>query len=318
MVFSPKGNLLASGDLDGIIRIWDIRTGKTAFKLKEDLGRIHSLAFSPDGQALITVSYQKGWRLIKSRPRWNTEPYQEYTVTATAMTRWDLKRRSQVWRKKILVDCNHMILSPNGKVIATDDPPSARIKLWNAETGELIGHLPGKIPFTAFAFSPDSKTLAVAYEGREVALWAVTDREVVARFRARWESDNDPRYENSLGPDVRALAFSPDGRYVVAGHNESHLTLYEIKKLVARAIKGCRCSEKNCLFFMPDSKRFVTLGTNYVQVLKVPSGEKEQGVILNVPDWPVSIMAFSADGKVFATDYEKNRTIALWRLDEKE
>src|SRR4030042_1421951 len=51
--FSPDGLFLASGHYDGMIRIWDLRTGllQLVFESQE---AIQSLVFSPDGRLLAS------------------------------------------------------------------------------------------------------------------------------------------------------------------------------------------------------------------------------------------------------------------------
>ena len=52
-VFSPDGLTLASGHYDGMIRLWDMRTGVLLLEIQSD-EVIESLAFSPDGRLLAS------------------------------------------------------------------------------------------------------------------------------------------------------------------------------------------------------------------------------------------------------------------------
>jgi WD40 repeat protein len=53
---SPDGRLLASGDVDGQVRLWDLATGKEVRRFEGHYGAVCSLAFSVDGLLLISGS----------------------------------------------------------------------------------------------------------------------------------------------------------------------------------------------------------------------------------------------------------------------
>ena len=76
--FSPDGNLLATGSLDDILRLWSVATGELLFTVESFLGmnkvrfvaqRIASLAFSPDGM-ILAVGSMDGTIVL-----WDMKPY---------------------------------------------------------------------------------------------------------------------------------------------------------------------------------------------------------------------------------------------------
>jgi WD40 repeat protein len=54
--FSADGKLVATGDLRGAVRVWDVYTGKQVAALNAHLGPVTSLAFSHDGVLLVTAA----------------------------------------------------------------------------------------------------------------------------------------------------------------------------------------------------------------------------------------------------------------------
>jgi WD40 repeat protein len=54
VVFSPDGKTLASGDLEGKIKLWDVANGKQLAAFKGHDGIVSALAFSPDSRMLVS------------------------------------------------------------------------------------------------------------------------------------------------------------------------------------------------------------------------------------------------------------------------
>jgi WD40 repeat protein len=56
LAFSPDGQRLATGSLEGGLKLWEARTGRQLESLTGNLGQVLDLAFSPDGTSLATSS----------------------------------------------------------------------------------------------------------------------------------------------------------------------------------------------------------------------------------------------------------------------
>jgi WD40 repeat protein len=63
VVFSPDGQMVASGSSDNTVRLWDTRTGKARGTLHGHSNRVTTVAFSPDGQLVASGSDDKTARL---------------------------------------------------------------------------------------------------------------------------------------------------------------------------------------------------------------------------------------------------------------
>jgi WD40 repeat protein len=55
LAFSPNGKRLVSNGEDGVVKLWDTRTGQEALTLRGHPGVVRSVAFSPDARLLATA-----------------------------------------------------------------------------------------------------------------------------------------------------------------------------------------------------------------------------------------------------------------------
>ena len=55
LAYSPDGNILASGDIENTIRLWNPHTGKNIKTFKEDTMSFYTIGFSSDGNTIVSA-----------------------------------------------------------------------------------------------------------------------------------------------------------------------------------------------------------------------------------------------------------------------
>ena len=67
MAFAPNSTILATGSLDGTLRLWEAPGGRLLMEAKEHFGQVQRLVFTPGGTSLISGS-QDGTILLWGIP----------------------------------------------------------------------------------------------------------------------------------------------------------------------------------------------------------------------------------------------------------
>jgi WD40 repeat protein len=150
-LFSPKGDLAASGGLDGSIRIWNPVTGAQESAVSFEGSIIHSLAFSPDGRQIAcgsgnhrrtelgadtaTDCLVRVWRIGSNQKALRLEGHEEYVTCLCffpdgkrlasgardgSVRVWDLEsgKESKCFRTKERI-IMYLAINPDGRSIAT-------------------------------------------------------------------------------------------------------------------------------------------------------------------------------------------------------
>jgi tetratricopeptide (TPR) repeat protein len=149
------------------------------------------VAFSPDGKAVLTGSWDhtaRLWDAATGRPIGSPMPHRSLVVAVA--------------------------FSPDGKAVLTGSWDHTA-RLWDAATGRPIGPpMPHRSVINAVAFSPDGKAVLTGSEDHTARLWdAATGRPL-----------GPPLWHQRM---IGAVAFSPDGKTVLTGSTDNTARLWD-------------------------------------------------------------------------------------------
>jgi RNA polymerase sigma factor (sigma-70 family) len=222
VALSLDGRLIACGGWGrgaevnaGVIRLFELATGKPAGQLHGHQSRIDALAFAPDGQTVFAQVGIPRPPLANGASRMGFDP--------AGHRAWDVatgKERRFTWNG--LWSGGLLATSPDGRTLA------AGTILSEIATGgqrvELTGHTND---VCAVAFSPDGRTLASGSMDGTVRLWDPPSGKEIGRLGLEV-----PRFAGRGW--VLAIAFSPDGRRLVAGGLDKNVALWDVSHITDR------------------------------------------------------------------------------------
>jgi WD40 repeat protein len=234
---------LISGGFDHTAIIWDVEGRKLLHRLGGHAGEIYGVAFTPDGQRVVTVSYDTSVRLSRvadgsliAELKGHKDKIRSLALrlsdgmiasgdVAGEIRFWD-GRTGQFLRTlgNQRTGVGSLVFSPDGQLLLSTcgGGHPCRDRVWDVATGgELATHRIDENIVIAGAISPDGKLAATGGgNNNEIHVWQL---ETGADVNAR---DDKTVVLAGTGASTWAAAFSTDGRHIAWGNTSRiHTTL---------------------------------------------------------------------------------------------
>ncbi|KAG0283462.1 WD_REPEATS_REGION domain-containing protein, partial [Linnemannia gamsii] len=217
VIVSPNGLQIATAGLDNKVIIWSTEVDVKPFVLQGHTGRISMLAFSPDGQWIVSGSYDRTVRLWNARLREPEEPDlvlagHSDDVLSVAFSPCGLKIVSgtrdgtiRVWVKSVVV----LNVSVNEK----PQPSLQVMDKWSQSSLQVVDKKPQtSLQAVAVSYSSGSMTIALGrLMGACLELW--DEKSLKALHVLQHDDKNDD--------DVVVVVWSTCGQWIATGSNNS-------------------------------------------------------------------------------------------------
>jgi WD40 repeat protein len=333
VAYSPDKLVLATGNDQAKIYIWDVPTWRLRVVLPGGSGDVTALQFSPDGKSLLSSSDDGALRL------WNAGSgalLQTLEGPATYATGTFLSN-GQLWGalennpETVLLDLTNGIklqrfqrnmqgaawslaISPNGRLVAAEDGYNT-IKLVDPGSGKtlhIFADFPG--PLYHLIFSPDGRLLAGLFP-KDASLAEPTG------FLRVWNLSNWDELYSQTTSLAEGLAFSPDGSRFALGGAIGKIFIYETTSGKLLQTLAGHEDAVTSLAFSPDGNTLASGGQDgTIRLWDLQTGAEirlldrlSQDVRNSSVPVRIGCLAFSPDGNVLVTG-EADGMIRLWNI----
>jgi WD40 repeat protein len=216
---------------------------------------VESMAFSPDGNTLLTGSFQEltVWSVARRTAR---VPVPFFGHNLRPLTVWNADKIEPVRRIGGFADRVCAIaFSPDGKTFATGGgapTEDGEIKVFDAETGKLLAEIRAGHSDTVFgvAFSPDGKLLATCGADKFVKVWELpAGADKPAKLVKSFEGHTN---------HVMGIGWTPDGKKLASCGADNLVKVWDYEKgEKIRDMQG-HAKQVTALAFVGKTAQFVT------------------------------------------------------------
>lgn len=363
---------------DRVAYVWDPSTGKETVHLRRHQDRVVSARFSPDGKQIVTCSFDRTARI------WDAESGRELRVLEGHQMALRLAIFSPDGGRILTLSSSRNQSTGHGHDAEATQPDSfvdpgvvERVGtfgesgastfslsglgadnlaiLWDATAGRKLLSLakrrPGFLQFghvwhpTTTSFSPDGKSVAIAFEEHDVAIWDATLGDAIAptRYERRvlkghtgsvlglafspdgkrlatcgsdttvriWDTQSGTerlRLRAHAGP-VQGVQFSPDGQLLLSRSDDKTARLWNVDSGEQVALLAGHADKVTSATFRPDGRQIVTAGDSTVRVWELD--RREAATVLRGHAGPITALAFSPDGQRLLTA-STDESVRLW------
>jgi hypothetical protein len=190
IAFSPDSQLMATGDSNNVVSIWQVSDGQSKVVLRGHSAWVRPVCWSLDGQMFASSSEDHSVRL------WNLE-----TGIPSIFQGHRGSVRTLAWQL-------------NGPLLASGGDDN-ETRLWNGSKKNLVKTLQGHSNWVmAVAWSLDGQMLASASLDQTVRLWNV-------------ESGECLKILSGHDSGIWSLAWSPNGQYLATGSEDQSIKIWD-------------------------------------------------------------------------------------------
>ncbi|KAG0637239.1 WD40-repeat-containing domain protein [Tuber brumale] len=221
----------------GQLLVWEWQSESYILKQQGHFDAMNSLAYSPDGQRIITIADDGKVKVWDATSGFCIVTFTEHTSSVTAcefakrgsvlftasldgsVRAWDLirYRNFRTFTATSRLQFSTLAVDPSGEIVCAGSLDNFDIHVWNVQTGQLLEELSGhEGPIASLNFAPDGRSLASGSWDNTVRIWSLFTR----------TQTSEPL---QLQSDVLRVSFRPDSRQVAVSTLDGQITFWDVE-----------------------------------------------------------------------------------------
>jgi WD40 repeat protein len=277
VAWNPDSRRVASGGVDGSVRIWDAVDPHEIRLLSGHTHEVTAVAWSPDGHQIASASFDGSVKI------WNAD---------TGEAKFTFGGNSELFA---------VAWSPDGKRVAAAGATHT-IRIWDSQSGKMQKQFDsGAVTAVhALAWSPDGQRLASGDEAANVQIWDPLTGSQVLSLRG---------HSNF----IRQVAWSPDGKQLASASHDCTVKIWDVQTGAEKAtLKGHTLAVVS-VAWSPDGTRLATASDD--QTVKVwLAADGSELFTLRGHTMGLTSVAWSPDGAHLVSG-GWDATIKIWNAD---
>jgi serine/threonine protein kinase len=262
VAWSPDSKALATAGLDWTVILWEPESGQRVATLGAG-GPLYSVAWSPNGDTLATGDGNGAIKL------------------------WDVESRKLrfQFRDSGTSAITSLVWSHDGKTLASASWDGT-IRLWQAANGRVRSEVTGGGQLISLAWSPDGSMLASGSLDRTLGIWDVSNNKQIRAAGdasyvhddswVAWSPDGQVLAVSGIRPGIKLvklrergslwvyetidtsakgpIAWSPDGKRLANGSDDSKVILWNVANKLPLRILSSYTERVDAIAWSPDGK----------------------------------------------------------------
>lgn len=276
LALSFDGTLLASGDLNGIVKLWDLHQNKEILTLPKQPNWPRSVSISPGGKLLAIAD------------------------NSLRVSLWDLQTGLEAGQFVSKRSVTAVAFFPDGKRLLMANRNGV-LQIWNIRDNQVAAPLPGHSGvIESFAFSNNGQLFATGSWDRTARLWSASTGHELQTIRGH-------------GDVVNSVSFSSNGDYLITGAFDHRVKIWDIVNtpVSPRPPDGVQHYFATAFSAVNDLLAVGIDRDDHVKLWDLSSGRE----IATIDEAAHDLMcaAFSADSRLLATG-GLSKEIRIWEV----
>jgi len=259
---SADGTRILTAGADLTVRVWETASGRSVSAFRPFAAAFRDVQISPNGRRVFVVNSD-----TREAGVWNADTG---ILISRLSTGGDDVVGGNFNRK-------------GTQLVTMTRYPNCDMKLWDVETGRLLGVMSGhENAVLSRSFSPDDTRVATCSMDQTIRLWDGHTGEFIAALRGHKGWVND-------------VAFSPDGKRLVSASQDYTLRVWDGRTGAPRTVLPGHAAEVTRVAYTPDGNGIVSLSNNGVVRLWDTQMVERDGVLRGHTQFVYNV-AYHPDG----------------------